>query len=467
MAIGTVSYGAVSANSGNSVSLTPGYPSSPGAGDLLLVWAYCRANQADCFALSGWTTLVQTATANGSYAIFWKASDGTESGTVTVTSAAPALGSQLARMALIPGAQASGTIYSGTPTAETEAAATPVSNAGVSPSVGGCQIFLFTGKGDGGNNTTNDYSAWAGNSLTWAGVANGTTSGNDAAIGIGSANKSGTGATGALTATNTLTFVGVSYAIAIQPSTATTHQLTGTLAGTASLSGALLATVPVSGTCAATATLSGAPIQETSLTGTLSATAGFAGDPSVPQTHAVDGTLAAAATFAGATVQTIGLDGVLAGISGYVGTPLSDVLASGTMTGSGTFSGDFAGLIPFSGMVSASAALSGEPEHDVLLDGLLAAAAGLSGELTGGSSTHLLDGLLAGTATLEGVVLVENLISGTLMAVATFAGDPVAYVISASKLPHVVLSNGVPSARASGGPLMVALPSLPSACRPR
>ena len=70
MAIGAVTYGAVSANSGGSVSMTPGYPASPAAVDLLMVIAYCRAASVT-LALSGWSTLVNTSTANGTYAVFY------------------------------------------------------------------------------------------------------------------------------------------------------------------------------------------------------------------------------------------------------------------------------------------------------------------------------------------------------------------------------------------------------------
>lgn len=219
LSIGTVRYGNVSANAGGA-DLTPAHPSSVAEGELLVVWVYSRGT-AVTFSLAGWTPLDSAQTANGSWALFWKKAAGGESGTVTVTQSGGSGGSsgtaQLARMMAIPNAQNAGTITSGSINKETEASGGTITNVGVSPTHAGSLICLFTGKGDGGNNTTNDFSGWAGNSLTWAGVANGTTNGGDAAIGIGTAVKADTGGTGNLTCSNTLNFVGVSVALALRP----------------------------------------------------------------------------------------------------------------------------------------------------------------------------------------------------------------------------------------------------------
>jgi hypothetical protein len=223
MAIGTVTYGAVAAGAGGGGALQPGYPASPQAGDLLLVFYYCRANTITA-AVSGWNTLDSYATANGTGWIFWKEAAGGESGSVDVTNNSPTNGSHLAYMARVPGGATTAPIISGSVVKETEAAASPVTNGGVSPTDAGSLIVLFTGKGDGGSNTTDDYSSWAGNSLTWSGIARGTISGTDGAIGIGTAVKSGTGATGNLTASCTLAFIGISIAFAIKPRTSQTYQ---------------------------------------------------------------------------------------------------------------------------------------------------------------------------------------------------------------------------------------------------
>ena len=223
MAIGTVVWGAVSAISGGGSNLTPGYPSSPATGDLLVAFCYGRPNDSDLFTTpSGWSQLVHTATANGTYAVLYKESTGSETGTLTIATTGPANQTCLARMCKIPGA-ATSSIMDGSATAETEAAATPVSNAGVTTTVAGSLVVLLTGKTDGGAGTTDDYASWSGGSLTWAGVANGSESGFDAAIGIGTALKSATGATGTLSVDCTLTATGISYAFAILASAGSSY----------------------------------------------------------------------------------------------------------------------------------------------------------------------------------------------------------------------------------------------------
>jgi hypothetical protein len=230
--IGTRTWGTVVVGNG-AASLAVPYPTSPSAGDLLVIHCYCRANTAGGFTLpGGWTAhKAYTQTANGGYAVYFKEAAGGESGTVTLT-ASTAGDTQIARMYKAPGA---GTVAADfvAGAAETESA-DPQVNAGVgSPGVDGAMVvFLGATQDCITNNETDGLGSVSGgtNVGAWTTVSNGSTGGLDAGMGSSTAIQSTAAATGNITGdwqASQATYAGISYTYAVKPRVAS-----GTLAVT-------------------------------------------------------------------------------------------------------------------------------------------------------------------------------------------------------------------------------------------
>lgn len=215
-AIGTLVCGAAAvSNGGNSINVA--YPTSPAAGDLLILFAMdVSCTSASFNQPATWSTLVNGGGTYTSRAIFYKAAAGGESGSVTVTSSPCDV--EILRMCKLPGA--STTLTAGASEDETTRAQ---SNAGVTPTVNGSAVF-FVGTSEDciTNAETDGYGTPTGgtNLGAWTMFSYGTTTGADATLGIGYAVQTTAAATGAISSTmqaSQTTYNGWSYTFAVAP----------------------------------------------------------------------------------------------------------------------------------------------------------------------------------------------------------------------------------------------------------
>lgn len=221
MALGAPLYGTPATATADAASIAVPYPASFAAGDLLFVWLYCRENVANAFSLpGGWSEFASVNGTGGSYAAYYKTAAGSESGNLTVTcsQAGTSTNTQMGRMFKISGW---GSIVGGT--SVVTHAASPYVNGGVNPGAGkdNSRIFLLAGTADCiTNSETDGFATWSGgtNVSGWSGVSIGSTTGGDAAIGMGSGVQSTSAATGDIQVTlqaSQATYAGVSISFAI------------------------------------------------------------------------------------------------------------------------------------------------------------------------------------------------------------------------------------------------------------
>lgn len=431
MAISIVGTGTVAATAG-STNLAPGIPASTLQNDVLLLFIYCREATRTIGTPTGWADLLATtSTANGTVKICWmrRGASAPTAPSVTQNSTATT-GTAMARIRAYRGVVLSGNPWDILGTVETEAAGSPVSNGGVTTATAAAMVIAFFAKGDGGNNTTNDYATFSCASLTGiTGVANGTTAGNDAAVGIADGEKVAAGATGAFTATCTLNFTGISYTFALKPEpVAVTHNMDGTVVGSGSVSGD--------------------PIKTAEEGGTAAGSGGASGDPDVQSgstTHQMDGTAVGSGVVTGAPTKTVHESGTAAGVGGASGAPTKTVQEVGTVQGAGAVAGSSTKTVQETGTVQGSGSGSGAPTKTVQETGTTAGIGTVSGSPA--KEIHLA-GTVGGVGEGTGDPTKVIPVAGTVGGVGQAGGDPSGVVQT-----HQVSGTVIGAGSASGDPI--------------
>jgi hypothetical protein len=206
-------------------------------------------------------------------------------------------------------------------------------------------------------------------------------------------------------------------------------ELDGTQTATASIAGTAAVDHTLAGTLAATATIDGSfdvtsgttPVE---VDGTLAATGTITGTATVD--HTLDGTRTATATLTGALALDHPLSGTLAATATLAGTATVTHPMDGTRTATATITGAFdvaqPGQVNLDGTRAGTATISGafNVTSPITVDGGRPVTATISGAAT---VTHTLDGTRTAVATIGGTVNYAAALAGTLQAQATISGS--------------------------------------------
>jgi hypothetical protein len=282
--------------------------------------------------------------------------------------------------------------------------------AGFTPTSPDVRVCVFAGKKD-------DFTSVAtltGDGLTWQeDFESVTTNASDAGMVLNSAPIVGaavaiTNKTFTVTGGAVANGLGRMFALAPAPSSATTHDLAGTIAGSGSLSGALAVDVALAGSITGVGSLSGDLFRQTDLAGTIAGAATLSGD--------VQKVLELAGAIAGAGA----LSGDLVAVTGPVLHDLAGMIAgAGVLSGALAVDAGLAGVIAGAGVLTGDLAIEGaQVVHD--LAGTVAGAAALSGSL---SAVLGLEGVISGEALLEGALSVDVVLEGLLAGAGALSGD--------------------------------------------
>lgn len=244
-----------------------------------------------------------------------------------------------------------------------------------------------------------------------------------------------------------------------------THPLAGTIAGSATPTGALIATRAMIGTIAATATPTGAMIATKAMIGTITAAASLtanliatrvmqgtisavsslsaflgrirplAGAISAASTvtgttiglvKLIAGTISAVSSLTGAIVATRAMQGVITAASTLTGALIATKRLAGTVAAAATVTGAMIATRALAGVITAASTVSGALTTvvtEVLLAGVITAASSMSGALV---ATKSLVGTIASSATVTGSMVAVKRLAGTISSVATVTGAAIA-----------------------------------------
>lgn len=192
----------------------------------------------------------------------------------------------------------------------------------------------------------------------------------------------------------------------------------GTAAGTSTVTGDVVGLSPIDGTSAGTSTVSG-DLKGFGLV-----------DGAVAGTSTVTGDLKGFGLIDGATAGTSTVTGDLVAVSTFIsGTVAGTSTVAGDLKGFGLIDGTVAGTSTVTGGVGSSAEISGTAAGTSTVTGSLSAVVSVTGAVAGTSTVTgdlkgfgLIDGTAAGTSTVTGFFTVTALISGTVAGTSTVTG---------------------------------------------
>jgi hypothetical protein len=262
--------------------------------------------------------------------------------------------------------------------------------------------------------------------------------GGGGAIG-GSGDFSGPGAGGQIRITYS-----VGSAAALSGSVAGTSTVTGTLTGTGSLAGSLPGVSTVGGTLTGAGRLVGAVPGVSTLSATLSGIGALAGQ--VPGTSAAAGALSGLGSLAGQVPGVSTLAGTLTNGQAFAGTVSGVSTVTGTLTGLGRMVGALPGVSTVAGALGGTAAAAGVIPAGSTVAGVLSGLGGLAGVLSGVS---MVAGTLRGTGALAGQVPAVSVIAGQI---SNAGRQPPALPRSPGTAAAARASGTPATARAAGSP---------------
>lgn len=214
-------------------------------------------------------------------------------------------------------------------------------------------------------------------------------------------------------ATGTLTGSGSVTASARATYRSTTGTLTGSGTATAAASRKTFATATLSGSGAPTATAS----RKTFATATLAGSGSLTGAAS--RTARVTGTLSAAGSVAATAGRTVRVTGTLTASGALSGAANRRTFATGTLSGSAT--------------PAATARQTHKPSATLSASGTLSADA----VVEGGATTYFATGTLTGTGSLTGTARLTHRITATLSGTGSLTGTPTRIAIVTGSLTGI------------------------------